>query len=241
MNLMPRTPEPLSPDAPPLLANGDRMNQAEFHRRYQAYPDDEKFELVGGIVYMASPLRYPHGTYHLKLGTLLDLYATGTPGVEGADNATTILGEESEPQPDLLLRIVWECGGQSQVNSDKYLEGAPELLAEIAYSSRSIDLNQKKDDYQKAGVLEYLVLSIEDEKLFWFHFPSGQSIVPDRRGVSRSLVFPGLWIHGVALLALDARKYQRALQQGLKSRDHAAFVKRLKSARRQQPPSSSSS
>lgn len=216
----------------PLLENGDRMSQAEFHRRYKAHPGDEKFELVGGIVYMASPLRYPHATYHLKLGTLLDLYAIATPGVEGADNATTILGEESEPQPDLLLRIVQECGGQSRVGPEKYLEGAPELLAEIAHSSRSIDLNQKKEDYQKAGVLEYLVLSVEDEQLFWFHFPSSTSLLPDRQGVFQSLVFPGLWIHGEGLLALDAPKFHAILHKGLKSRGHSAFARRLEQTRR---------
>ena len=45
----------------PPLHNGDRLTQAEFHRRYEAYPEDVKFELVGGIVYMTSPLRRPHG------------------------------------------------------------------------------------------------------------------------------------------------------------------------------------
>ena len=83
-----------------LLDNGDRMKQPEFHRRYQVYPKDVKIELIGGVVYMASPLRYPHGTYHMKLGFVLESYVAGTPGVEGADNATTILGEESEPQPE---------------------------------------------------------------------------------------------------------------------------------------------
>ena len=39
------------------LFNGDRMKQPEFHRRYEQYPDDVKFELIGGIVYMASPAR----------------------------------------------------------------------------------------------------------------------------------------------------------------------------------------
>src|SRR2546430_6414111 len=112
----------------PLLENGDRMKQPEFHRRYQAYPEDVTFELVGGTVYMASPLRYPHGTYHMKLGFVLESYVAATPGVEAADNATTILGEESEPQPDLLLRIVQECGGQSKINEEEYLEGSPELL-----------------------------------------------------------------------------------------------------------------
>ena len=50
-----------------LLCNGDRMKQPEFHRRYETYPKDVKFELIGGIVYMASPLRMPHGRYQPML------------------------------------------------------------------------------------------------------------------------------------------------------------------------------
>src|SRR5437879_12991417 len=81
------------PTLPPLH-DGDRLTQPEFHRRYEAYPDDVKFELIGGIVYMASPLRRLHAIYHLKLGTILSLYADATPGVEALDNATTILRSE---------------------------------------------------------------------------------------------------------------------------------------------------
>src|SRR5206468_1152416 len=84
----------------PQLVNGDRMSQAEFHRRYDTYPEDVKFELIGGIVYLASPLRRAHGNNHATLSMVLKLYASRTPGLELLDNATTILGEESEPQPD---------------------------------------------------------------------------------------------------------------------------------------------
>lgn len=216
----------------PLLENGDRMKQPEFHRRYLAYPDDVKFELIGGIVYMASPLRYPHGTYSQMFSVIFGLYAAATPGVEGADNVTTILGEESEPQPDLALRLLPEYGGQSHVSEDEYLRGAPELLAEIAYSSRAIDLNQKREDYQRAGVREYLVLSIEERQLHWFHFPDSSMIQPNRQGVSRSLVFPGLWIDNAALAARDSVRLIEAARQGLVTRAHAAFVKRLQAARR---------
>src|SRR5437660_5652925 len=83
----------------PFLVNGQRMKQPEFHRRYEACPPEEKWELIGGIVYMASPLRYPHGRYEQKLGFAFELYCLGTPGVEGAHNVTSILSEESEPQP----------------------------------------------------------------------------------------------------------------------------------------------
>ncbi|HVS36285.1 MAG TPA: Uma2 family endonuclease [Gemmataceae bacterium] len=216
----------------PLLCNGDRMKQPEFHRRYEAYPEDVKFELVGGIVYMASPLRRPHGTYHITVSLALATYEAGTPGIEASDNATTILGEESEPQPDLALRILPECGGQSGVNEDEYYIGPPELVAEIAHSSRAIDMNQKREDYERAGVLEYIVLCVEEHQLHWFHFPSRRMIRPDRQGIARSRVFPGLWIDVPALLERDSPRLIAAVQQGLASPGHAAFVKRLEKARR---------
>jgi Uma2 family endonuclease len=217
---------------PPPLVHGQRLKQPEFHRRYQAYPDDVKFELIGGVVYMTSPLRRPHGNYSFVLGTALGLYSSATPGTEGLDNTTTILGEESEPQPDLALRILPEFGGRSRETEDEYVTGPPELLVEIAHSSRDIDLNRKRDDYERAEVVEYLVLSVTDRELHWFHFPSGQPIRPNREGVWRSRVFPGLWLHGEALLARNSARLIEVVQQGLASRPHATFVKRLQAAHR---------
>src|SRR5579871_4314083 len=152
------------------LYSGDRMSQAEFHRRYQAYPEDVKFELIGGIVYMASPLRRSHARRHVQLASLLERYESQTPGVELLDNATTILGEESEPQPDLALRILSTYGGQSLESDQDYVAGPPELIVEIAHSTRAIDMHQKRADYQRADVREYLVLSIEKPELRWFRF-----------------------------------------------------------------------
>lgn len=223
---LPLREAPLS-NGVPLLVNGDRMKQPEFHRRYLAYPKDVKFELIGGIVYMASPLRYTHGAYNQELSLAFGLYRAATPGVEAADNAPTILGEESEPQPDLSLRLATAYGGQSFVGEDEYLRGAPELIAEVAYSSRAIDLNQKRDDYESAGVQEYLVLSIEERQLYWFHFTKKKMIRPNRQGVSCSLVFPGLWIDNAALMARESARLIDVVQQGLASRPHTAFVKRL--------------
>ena len=112
-----------------LLQDGARMAQAEFHRRYQAYPDHVKAELIGGIVYMASPERWPHAVYHPELSFAFCFYKGSTAGVELLDNATTILGKFSEPQPDLALRILPEYGGQSTTDEDDYITGAPELIA----------------------------------------------------------------------------------------------------------------
>jgi hypothetical protein len=208
------------------------MKQPEFHRLYEAYPEDVKFELVGGIVYMASPIGRPHGIYHPTLSLVMALYQTETPGVEVADNATAILGEESEPQPDLAMRILPEYGGQSKVNERDYYTGPPELVAEIAHSSRALDMNQKREDYERTGVLEYLVLCVKERELHWFHFPSRRLIRPDRGGIARSRLFPGLWIDVQALMKRDGKRLTAVVQKGMAGRAHAAFVKRLEKARR---------
>jgi Uma2 family endonuclease len=149
----------------PELHSGDRMTREEFHHVYQAMPDDFQAELIGGVVYVASPLTRRHGTNHLPLGTLFFAYEGNTPGVESGDNTTILLGEEGEPQPDLYLRILSEFGGQSRTTADDYVEGAPELIAEVAHSSRAIDLHAKKDDYARYGVREYLVVSVREAQL----------------------------------------------------------------------------
>jgi len=217
------------PDEPPLC-NGDRMKQPEFHRRYEAYPDHVKIELIGGTVYMASPLRRHHAQDDEELGYALAVYRRGTPGTERLPNATAILGEESEPQPDQALRILPEYGGQSWETEDNYLQGPPELLAEIAYSTRALDLHQKRTDYDAAGVVEYLVLCVEERELHWFNFKLRRLLKPDAQGIYRSRVFPGLWIDGPALLARDSARIEEVVRQGLASPEHAAFVKRLQAA-----------
>lgn len=50
------------------------------------------------------------------------------------------LGPNTEPQPDVYLRILPEHGGQSATTADDYVEGPPELIVEVSYSSWSLDL-----------------------------------------------------------------------------------------------------
>ncbi len=213
------------------LHSGDRMTRDEFHRVYSQMPEDFKAELIGGIVYVASPLKLPHGTSNMPLSTLFYLYEANTPGVESGNNTTILLGDAGEPQPDLFLRILPEFGGQSQTTPDEYIDGAPELTAEVAHSSKSIDLHGKRDDYARYGVCEYLVLCVRERQLRWFDLRTQQELQPDDDGVLRLFTFPGLWIHGEARLAKDSRRMLDTLQQGLATAEHADFVKRLALAR----------
>src|SRR5262245_17711795 len=219
----------------PPLKHGDHMTQPEFHSRYEAYPEDVKIELVGGIVHVASPMKRPHGVSTPELATAFGIYKASTPGVEVGGDMTAILGEKSEPQPDLLLRILTENGGQSRYNEKLYLVGAPEFIAEVSHATLDLDLNKKRKDYLDAGVQEYLVVDLENQELHWFHFPSKRKLKADRHGIWKSRVFPGLWIDAPALLARDSAKLIATVQQGLASPEHAAFVAQLAQRRRCDP------
>jgi Uma2 family endonuclease len=217
----------------PELHSGDQMTRAEFHRIYERMPKNFKAELIGGIVYVASPLKRLHGSNHSYLGAVVTGYAGNTPGVEVNDNTTVLLGEDSEPQPDNSLRILPEYGGRSKTTSNEYIEGPPEWIAEIAHSSKAIDLHQKKDEYQRNGVPEYVVMCVKEKQLRWFDLQSDQELDPDADGIFRMRSFPGLWINAKALFAQDYQSLMKTLEEGLATPEHRAFVEKLASQYRQ--------
>jgi Uma2 family endonuclease len=215
------------PTLPPL-ENGDRLDQKTFHARYEAMPEGTHAELIGGIVYLSSPLKRPHGRIHIQATRWLGEYEEATPGTELYDNATNILGAESEPQPDLCLLIASDKGGQTRAEDD-YIVGAPELIVEIASSTEALDLHRKRRDYQEAGVREYVVVVLRQARVLWFVSRGGQfeELAPGDDGIFRSEVFPGLWLDPAALSRRDAARLREVLQQGLATPEHTAFVARL--------------
>jgi Uma2 family endonuclease len=211
----------------PPLESGDRLTRFEFERRYAATPEKFKAELIEGVVYVASPVRVFHGTPHAALVTWLGVYWTATPGVSAANNTTTRLDMDNEPQPDALLRI--EIGGTSTISEDGYIEGAPELVAEIATSSAAIDLGAKQNAYRRNGVQEYLVWQTFENRFSWFRLQAGEFVLiePDGDGIIRSSVFPGLWLAVPALLEGRMIEVLNTLQTGLVTAEHQAFSQEL--------------
>ena len=217
-------------DPVPPLENGDRLTRAEFERRYRAMPHVHKAELIEGVVYMPSPVRLRrHSGPHLRAATWLGTYAGETSGLEAGDNGTVRLDGDNELQPDLMLLIDPERGGQARISDDDYVEGAPELAFEIASSSASYDLNAKLDAYRRNGVREYVVWRVLDEQIDWFVQRDGAFVrlEPDASGVYRSEVFPGLWLDSKAMLRGDSPEALRTLRRGLDTAEHADFVARL--------------
>jgi len=213
---------------PPPLENGDRLTRLEFERRYFARPDIGKAELIEGIVHMPSPVRFAsHGEPHSWILTWLGIYSAFTPGVRVADNATVRLDADNEPQPDALLRIEPEAGGSSRLGDDDYVEGAPELIVEIAGSSVARDLHEKRRAYLRNGVREYVVWRVHDGALDWFGREDGDYVplVPDAAGtIVESRTFPGLRLAVDALLAGEMDRVLAEQQAGIGTPQHAEFV-----------------
>jgi Uma2 family endonuclease len=117
-----------------------------------------------------------------------------------------------------------------------YISGPPELIAEIAASTESIDLFEKRRDYEEYGVGEYIAFLIRTGRVIWFVRESGRfvELSPDADGILRSRLFPGLWLDPVALLAGDLRRVQEVVNQGVATPEHLAFAAEL--ATRQSSP-----
>jgi Uma2 family endonuclease len=221
----------LAHDVVPPLENGDKLTRAEFERRYEAMPHLKKAELIEGVVYVPSPVRHRfHGRQHIHLASWLGHYEAGTPGVEASDNSTVRLDLDNEPQPDVLLFIDPACGGQALIDADGYIDGAPELVAEVASSSASYDLHAKLRVYRRNGVREYIVWRVLEQEIDWFVLRAGQyeRLPLDAEGLLRSEVFPGLWLDPAALLRGDLATVFAVIQRGLATPEHSAFATRLR-------------
>jgi Uma2 family endonuclease len=216
------------------LKAGQRLDQPTFHERYEAMPPETRAELVGGVVYMPSPVTDDHGEPDNDVSGWLFQYKLSTPGVRSPNDATVKLDRLGEPQPVCQLRIPAELGGQTHLDEQRYITGAPELIVEIARSSRSYDLNQKKADYERAGVLEYVVIALDPNRVHCFirRGDRFEDLPPGPDGIDRSETFPGLWLDADALFTEDRRRLIRVLKRGLATPEHRAFVARLTRERR---------
>jgi hypothetical protein len=208
------------------------LTRDEFERRYDATPGLRKAELIEGAVHMPPPARWDqHAGPHAKLVTWLGVYEAHTPGVQLGASGTLRLDLDNEPQPDAAMIIDPARGGQALVTPDDYVQGAPELVAEVAASTVSIDLNAKLSVYRRNGVREYLVWRVRDQAFSWFAMREGrhEALPLGTDGVLRSEVFPGLWLDTKAMAALDSATVLRVLHDGLQTPEHAAFVSKLQS------------
>ena len=210
------------------LRDGEVVSREEYFARAALTPG-VRMERLNGKVHMAAAIRRDvHGRPELMVSAVLANYDAETPGVEASSPATSMLGENHDPEADCHLLVLPEYGGQTRFTDDGYIEGCPELMVEVAASSLRTDLVTKRDLYERAGAKEYIVWAAERGEFVLFVREGDRLGEADAEGgVFKSLAFPGLWIDCEALLGGDLRGALETLKAGVASEGHAAFVDEL--------------
>ena len=248
---------PAADDLPPGVAPGTPggfglyhgmwMRNPEYHRLYERTPEGFRAELIEWRVYInrdhlgraggdlwnelrAEPVgtKKRHFRNHSLIAAWLNWYADATPHLEVGITPTFRLPDGTEPEPDATLRcLTAEQDAAEDAAHDGWATGAPGLAVEVSDSTRRRDSGPKRRDYERNGVLEYLMLDLPGRRVRWFVRGEGgayEEMSPDADGLLKSRAFPGLWLDPAALLAGDRSALKAASAAGLASPDHAAFV-----------------
>ena len=197
----------------PQLHNGDRMSREEFLRTWEQIPNLKHAELIKGVVYLASPVSVAHGSYDTRMNGWLDHYAY----ISGKDflvtaNTTLLTPDGSSLQPDAAM-----LNRPHANTAAAYLEDVPDLVVEVAYSSQAYDLGPKMVAYRSAGVREYVVVLLRDQRVEWRVLAGTRYrlLHQPKDGILRSPHHPGLWLDTGALFPLDRQRLYAAIERGV--------------------------
>lgn len=153
---------------------------------------DRRTELVAGDIYYMSPQFRPHGfakdemAYRLRRA----LEAAGST-IHVATEQSVDFDSHSQPQPDIILTS--EPQGEGAIPGSSVL-----LIVEVAASTLDFDLGVKADLYADAGVPEYWVVDVNENRVLMHANPR-----PDGSGYDGQLDVPfGAPLHAATIEGL---------------------------------------
>ena len=132
------------------------------------FHEDERVELIQGVLYQMSPKGLRHAACLTKLLRLLPAMIGDRAWIRAQD-PITLLESNSEPEPDLVLAAPRESG---------YLDHHPYpadvlLVVEIAHSSVEYDRRVKVPLFAAAGIVEYWLVNLREDRIEVYREPSG--------------------------------------------------------------------
>jgi Uma2 family endonuclease len=156
--------------------------------------DGQKADLIDGVIYLASPDNTDANKLSVWLAGLIDLFAEAKElGDTFVSRTAFRLDERQSPEPD----IAFVAKERLHLVRRGYVDGGPDLAVEIV-SPESIDRDyeQKRKQYQDAGVPEYWIVDEIEQKVTLLQLDARGKYreVRPRKGVLRSRVLPGFWL-----------------------------------------------
>ncbi len=126
---------------------------------YAKTPDDERWELIDGVlIEMPSPT-VPHQRVSRKVGTRLDIFVDASSlGEIFYAPIDVVLSDTVVVQPDL----VFVSNERADIITHANIQGAPDLVVEIrSPSTAGLDEVTKRELYERYGVKEYWMANPE--------------------------------------------------------------------------------
>jgi Uma2 family endonuclease len=156
--------------------------------------DGQKGDLIDGRIYVASPDNLSANKLNAWLLRLIGDYVEEKGlGEVYLSRAAFRLGEQNSPEPDIAF-VRKERLGLEQTG---YFNGPPDLAVEIV-SPESVtrDYEEKRGQYQAAGVAEYWIIDEEERKVLLLRLGRDRRYreVKARKGELRSRALPGFWL-----------------------------------------------
>lgn len=139
-----------------------RLDLEEYHRMIEIglFDEDERVELIGGVLHRMSPRGPQHGGSLKRLvGAFIE--QLGAQVEFSVQDPITIPSVTSEPEPDLVLAKPRDSG---------YFDRHPFpeevlLLVEVADSSLEVDREVKLPVYATAGIEDYWIINLVDNQV----------------------------------------------------------------------------
>ncbi|RKX74906.1 MAG: Uma2 family endonuclease [Spirochaetes bacterium] len=132
---------------------------------YFSLPQGAPYQLIGGELTPSPAPSWKHQRISRKIGTRLSEHVENNGlGEVFFAPVDVYLSDENVFQPDLIFI----AKGREDLLSDKgYIEGAPDLVAEIlSPSTLTLDAIEKKEAYEKYGVKEYWIMDGESQTIY---------------------------------------------------------------------------
>jgi Uma2 family endonuclease len=156
--------------------------------------EDQKADLIDGVVYMASPESTDANDLFLWLSTVIYGYVERKQlGYVFSSRVAFRLDERNGPEPDIAVVLSEHA---DRINRGRVV-GPPDLAVEIV-SPESIerDYQKKRKQYQRAGVPEYWIIDEDEQRILLLRLDARRKYgeVRARRGLYHSEILPGFYL-----------------------------------------------
>ena len=143
------------------------LTQKMTYRDYRRIPDDIRCELINGVIYMMASPDEMHQWISRNLVTQLDNQLQGKKRTPYYEFDVRLFYAEDESDVTTVRPDIIVVCDESKVLGKKNCEGPPDIIIEImSESSEKRDFGSKKQEYEKAGVKEYWIVTLDRVYLY---------------------------------------------------------------------------